>query len=211
MDMKRIAFISVLLIQHVLLAQNQGNVWYFGRNAGIDFNSGQPVALTDGALNTLEGSASISDPNGVLQFYTDGVTVWNRNHQVMSNGTGLTGHFSTTQSATIIKKPGANTIYFIFTVAIEGRQDGLKYSEVDMILQGGLGGINSNKNINIVNPTCEKVTIIKHCNNTNYWVITRLLGSNTFHSYLLTAAGLSTTPIISNIGAIITNIPNATG
>jgi gliding motility-associated-like protein len=210
--MKRIAFILALLIQPVLFAQNEGNIWYFGTFAGIDFNSGAPVALTNGALNAFEGSASISDPNGVLQFYTDGITVFNRNHQAMPNGTDLTGDFSSTQSATIVKKPGINSIYFIFTTDYTAQSNGLRYSEVDMSSQGGLGDINSNKNIPIVTPTCEKVTVIKHCNNIDFWVITHLFGSNTFQSYLLTATGLNTTPIISNVGTSISGIAyNATG
>jgi gliding motility-associated-like protein len=126
----------------------------------------------------------------------------------MSNGRDLTGNRSSTQSATIVKKPETNSIYFIFTIDKQARSNGLRYSEVDMGLQGGLGNINSNKNIAISTPTCEKVTIIKHCNNTDFWIITHLYGSNTFHSYLLTAAGLNTTPIISNIGSIISEITN---
>ncbi|MCX6351856.1 MAG: hypothetical protein NTX03_08330, partial [Bacteroidetes bacterium] len=54
-------------------AQKQGNIWYFGWNAGVDFNSGKPVTLTNGALFTKEGCATISDTNGKLLFYTDGV------------------------------------------------------------------------------------------------------------------------------------------
>ncbi|MDB4710318.1 gliding motility-associated C-terminal domain-containing protein [Flavobacteriales bacterium] len=202
--MKRIAFICMLLIQHILFAQDEGNIWYFGANAGIDFNSGVPVALTNGALNTTEGCASISDNNGVLLFYTDGVTVWNSNHLVMPNGTGLDGGGSSCQSAIIVKKPGTNTIYFLFTADELSGSDGLRYSEVDMSLQSGLGDINSNKNIPVVTPICEKVTAIRHQNNIDYWIVTHLYNSNTFHSYLLTSAGLNAIPIASNIGTNIT-------
>jgi len=70
-------------------AQREANIWYFGENAGLDFNSGTPVALTNGQLDTLEGCATISNNNGQLLFYTDGITVWNRNHVVMPNGYAL--------------------------------------------------------------------------------------------------------------------------
>ncbi|MEX0361238.1 MAG: hypothetical protein AB3N10_09680, partial [Allomuricauda sp.] len=59
-------------------AQLEAAIWYFGQNAGLDFRSGTPVPLTDGALNTREGCATISDAAGNLIFYTDGSTVWNR-------------------------------------------------------------------------------------------------------------------------------------
>ena len=71
-------------------AQKQTFNWFFGANAGFDFNSGSPV-FQPGALNTLEGCASISDKNGQLLFYTDGTTVYNKNHTVMPNGRGLFG------------------------------------------------------------------------------------------------------------------------
>src|SRR5262245_2759871 len=101
-------FFTLLLIISVSLlnAQKRANVWYFGTNAGVNFNSGSPVAIT-GALNTWEGCASMSDKNtGQILFYTDGVTVYNKNHVTMTNGSGLYGYSSTTQSAVIVPKPG---------------------------------------------------------------------------------------------------------
>ena len=180
---------------------NEGNFWYFGQNAGLDFNSGSPVALTDGQLNTNEGCASISDNNGNLLFYTDGMTVYNKNHTIMPNGTGLLGNSSSTQSAIIIKKPVSSTIYYIFSVdGASGNGGGVNYSEVDMTLDGALGDINANKNIPVVSNACEKITVITHPNNTDFWVIIRLENSNTYHSYLLTSTGLNLTPVATNIG-----------
>ena len=139
-------FIKIVIIllctQSNTFAQKESNIWYFGENAGIDFNSGAPVALTNGSLNTQEGCASVCDSLGNLLFYTDGVYVWDNTHTMMSNGFYLYGHYSSTQSAVIVKKPGSVNIYYIFTVAVEGSYDGFRYSEVDMNLNGGLGDIN---------------------------------------------------------------------
>lgn len=74
-----------------LQAQNESNIWYFGENAGLDFSSGSPVTLTQGMLKTTEGVATISDEAGKLLFYTDGITLWDRNHTPMPNGSGLKG------------------------------------------------------------------------------------------------------------------------
>ena len=41
-----------------LWAQKHGNVWYFGKNAGIDFSSGSPQVLFDGVIDNFEGVAS---------------------------------------------------------------------------------------------------------------------------------------------------------
>ena len=95
----------MLMLSFIGLAQKEVNIWYFGSHAGLDFNSGMPVPLTDGALLSLEGTATISDEDGNLLFYTDGITVWNRNHNIMLNGSGLTGHSSSTQSGVLVPIP----------------------------------------------------------------------------------------------------------
>ena len=101
--MKKYIYIIVLFYQ-IVAAQNEGNIWYFGYGAGIDFNSGSPVPISDGQLNTEEGCASISDENGDLLFYTDGTTVYNKSHSPMVNGTNLLADSSATQSSIILKK-----------------------------------------------------------------------------------------------------------
>ena len=194
---KYFLFFFLILFTLNTYAQKEGNIWYFGNNAGIDFNSGTPIALTDGQMNTMEGCASICDSLGNLLFYTDGLTVWDRTHNIMPNGIGLMGHNSSTQSAIIVKKPKSKNIYYIFTIDAEAGINGLRYSELDMNLNGGGGDITSNKNILIITPTCEKVTVVKHRNNSDFWIITRLFNSNAFNCYLLTKDGLNVIPIIN--------------
>src|SRR5690606_39032760 len=95
--------------------QGQGNWWYFGQGVGINFNTSPPTSVA-GSLTTQEGCSSISDPQGNLLMYTDGVTVYTQTHTVMANGNGLAGHQSTAQSAVIVKQPGNANIYYIFTM-----------------------------------------------------------------------------------------------
>ena len=130
----------------------------------------------------------------------------------MPNGFGLTGHYSSTQSAIIVKKPGSTTNYYIFTLDGIGSGfpitwDGLYYSEVDMTLNGGLGDVvASNKNTQVVPHTAEKVVAVKHQNGTDFWIVVRLedfntQNSNTYHSYLFTSSGLNMNPVVSNVGS----------
>jgi len=70
-----------------LNAQNEANRWYFGINAGISFTNGIPNA-SQGALNSTEGTTASCDSLGNFNFYSDGVTVWNRYDSIMPNGTG---------------------------------------------------------------------------------------------------------------------------
>ncbi|PHS10571.1 MAG: hypothetical protein COA88_02160 [Kordia sp.] len=201
--MKQFSFLIFFLIASIGFSQNEANIWYFGNNAGLDFNSGAPVPLLDGALSTDEGCATIADTNGNLLFYTDGITVYNKNHTVMLNGTGLKGDSSSTHSAIIIPKPDAPSIYFIFTVDAEGEADGLQYSEVDMALDGGLGGITASKNIPLFTPTTEKITAIQSSVANEYWVVSHKWESNEFIAYNISNSGVNTTPVVSAIGSYV--------
>ena len=195
--MKIISSILIFILSTLIVhAQKENNIWYFGNQAGIDFNGSTPVALTNGNMNTIEGCASISDSSGSLLFYTDGVTVYDRSHAVMSNGTGLTGFTSSTQSAIIVKKPGSSNIYYIFTLDMI-----YAYSEVDMTLNGGFGAITTNKNI-ILNSTAptEKQAATFHANGTDVWVV--MFDVNTFYAYLVSSSGVNMTPVITTIGQI---------
>ncbi len=187
--------------------QSESNIWYFGNYAGLDFsNGGSPSALTNGSLNALEGCASMSSPEGELLFYTEGDTVWQRDHQVMPNGTGLMGHNSSTQSAIVVPKPGSEGLYYIFTVdaANHNLANGLRYSLVDMSLNGGYGDIDpQQKNILLVTPVCEKVTAVHNKSGSGTWVIVHLYNTNIYHSYLVTQFGVSQTPVVSQAGVVV--------
>lgn len=180
----------------------QDNNWYFGRMAGLNFSSGSPVAITNSKMTTMEGSAAISNQNGDLLFYTNGIYVWNKNNQIMPNGSGLLGDLSTTQSAIILQKPGQKDHYYIFAADDAGGVDGLTFSEVDMTANAGKGDVIS-KNNQLVTPVAEKIAAVQHTNGTDFWVTTHHWGSNAFYSYKVTAAGVSTTPVISYAGLVL--------
>lgn len=201
-------FFSILLFLQMLVssAQGEANIWYFGNHAGLDFNSGSPVALTDGQINTQESCGSIADASGQLIFYTDGRSVFARNHTVMPNGTGLLGNESASQSGTIVPKPGSSTLFYVFTTANEHDPDGFRYTVVDMSLNGGFGAVTAEKNVQVFTPSLESIAVIKKANNIDFWVVGHGWNSNNFYSYSLTAAGLSATPVTSAVGAIITGI-----
>lgn len=198
-----------------ILAQKQANYWYFGRFAGLNFGMGVPVALTDGKLNTGEGCSSISSAGGILQFYTDGSFVYDKNNDQMPHGNGLLGNWSSTQSGIIVPKPASTTQFYIFTVDAyeDNLQDGLCYSRVDMTLNDGLGDVvTSEKNISLLPLSCEKVTAVGHSNGITIWVITHKWGTDEFYAYQVTTSGVDLNPVISHAGAALTgNMQQAKG
>lgn len=181
-----------------VVAQKQSNNWYFGNGAGISFAGGTVSVLTDGVTDAPEGVATISDKYGNLLFYTDGITIWNRQHHYMQHATHLPGHFSSTQSAIIVPQPGNDSLFYVFTVDAFGGIKGLQYTIVNMNWDNGLGDVIQFP-IQLLTPTCEKVTAIKHCNNKDIWIITRSRTANAYYAWLLTAGGLSASPVISTV------------
>jgi hypothetical protein len=193
----------VILIPGFAISQGEANFWYFGVNAGLNFNYNPPIAVTDGAIVTPEGSAVACDASGQLLFYTDGVTVWNKQHQILCNGNNLLGGESTTQSSLIVQKPGSNSIYYLFTIEqAENITWRLSYSEVDMALDGGLGGITTNKNVVIFSPVGEKITAVKHANNQDLWIISHDKFSNRYLTFNVKSSGVNPNPTILNAGSI---------
>jgi outer membrane protein OmpA-like peptidoglycan-associated protein len=199
------------LIFGKLYCQYETNIWYFGNYAGIKFSDHTPTAIFDGAIKTIEGAATISDGNGNLLFYTDGCTVYNKNHLPMKNGRNLMGHFSSTQSGIIVPKPNSNYIYYVFTVDENAGSNGIRYSIVDIRLDKGLGEV-IKKNILLYAPTTEKVTAVLHDNNKDYWIITHDWDSRNFRVFQLTESGISAKPVITSIGSFHSGIrKNAIG
>jgi hypothetical protein len=200
--MKRLLTLLFLLLAFQGFAQDykRASIWYFGDSAGVNFNTIPPSALTNGAMSTWEGCATIADTNGNLLFYTNGVKIWNKNHQFMDNGTGLLGNISSTQSAIIVPQPGNDSIFFLFNTY----DNGLFYSRININLNGGLGRV-VEKNVLLQVPMTEKIAGCFHSNQKDVWVVAHEHGSNNFCSYLITSDGLIKCPIISSVGLVYNN------
>ncbi len=192
--MRILIFLSCIFSFVLVNAQQENNYWYFGENAGLDFSTSPPTSLDDGALSSFEGCSSVSDVNGSLLFYTDGTTIWNRNHVPMPNGTGLTGNSSSAQSSLIIKDDNIPNIYYVATISVGF---GLNYSIVDVSLDNGLGDIiPARKNIVIQSATQEKMTAIP--NSTGYWLVTFYQG--VYSAYRVGGGFIATSnPTISTV------------
>ena len=239
----KISIWACLLLVLPGYAQKQANNWYFGTNAGLTWNTirtvtatgvygvaGQiqlhdlPVDAPGSSIHTTEGCFSLSDENGNLLFYSSGIVIWNRNHAVMENGGGLTGHTSSAQSGIIITYPGSKTKYIAVSIGQYGqssnlptRNGQLTYSVIDMTLDNGLGAV-VEKNVPLINfsgTVGESVTSIRHANGRDFWIVAPARGLNSYlNAWLVTAEGVVTdTPVISpfapGTGSTVTH--NASG
>ncbi|MBX2963766.1 MAG: PKD domain-containing protein [Cyclobacteriaceae bacterium] len=179
------------------LEDQRANIWYFGQNAGIDFNVPPPVALNS-PINSPEGVAVISNRNGQVILSTDGVRVFDRNDVDVTQPPippGLGGESGATQSALIIPVPDDETLYYIFTtqeVYGTGTYE-LRYSLFDIKLNNGDGGLLEYNRL-LFSRSTERIT-----GNAN-WLIAHEYGNNSFRAYRITNSGILN-PVISSIGS----------
>ena len=200
-------FLIVLFCQLTVYGQKETSWWHFGYKSGLNFNVLSNVAAQDGTvisdmpepivgpLYTREGCFTVSTYDGKLLFSSDGSTVYDRNGDIMTNGTGLLGDFSATQSGVALPKPGSLTEYYVITVPAMGGgvgTDGLRYSVVDISKNGGLGTVISKNTIIKAGYVYENIAAVPNANGKDYWLIHR--ADKTFYIYAVTSAGISSTP-----------------
>ncbi len=211
--MKKIVLLYCIIAASLFAtAQKQVNTWYFGKKIGLDFNQSPPASLTGGALISDEGCSAISDPNGKLLFYTNGVNIINRKNVLMKNGNNLMGDLSSTDNCVIVPSPGNDSIYYLFTIGAASQPGkGFRYNVINIKADTGFGEV-INKNISIEPQAFEKLAAIRHCNNKDVWIVIHKWDSDEYLAYLVTSAGVNTTPVSSHTGFFITGLEdNAVG
>ena len=201
---KTICIIYLLCISTLLFAQKHDNIWvmgYHGQTAHplqntmtIDFGEVPPVItnleLNDGMSFNFT-NASISDAEGNLLFYTNGIYIADASHEVMENGefindVGISQQYSDSglpvyQGALILPKPENDSLYYIFHVPLILDPNGLdafvfqlNYSIVDMNKNEYNGAV-LEKDVMIIEDTLGsgKLTACKHGNGRDWWILVR--------------------------------------
>lgn len=205
---RTITFLFLLLFSINSFAQT---TWYFGQNAancaGMTFNPNAQSVSVPNATKFYECGTVVSDALGNVLFYSNGVDVFNKNHQKMSNSgllgaqenNNLTDNAGSSPNGVLsVPDPANHNRYYVFTIndLINPTRNGLRYSIVDMTLNGGLGDIDpSNKNIVVLDgnaiPTGEMMAAISAPCGDTIWIVAHGQGNNTFYAIPLTKNGIS--------------------
>ena len=218
----------LLLLSQGVYAQKEAHNWYFGQHVGMTWNTtqtkvqdgktlaGLPTQLPPSAMShQLEGIFGMSDYKGDLLFYSDGMNIWNKNHAVMDNGSGLAGHWSSAQSGIVIPYPGQPYKYIAlsvsmnitdvvtgpdYTVTVPGNT--LAYSVVDMTENGGLGKVtvNSTKLTGAKGVLGECVAAVRKTDGYGFWIIAAGKGdgaNSSLNVWEVTTSGVQTACIAS--------------
>lgn len=191
-------FLSFFFICNKSFSQKENNVWIFGNNLGINFNTAPP-SLTSSPMRCYESCASVCDNSGNLRFYSNGLNVWDNSNNIMPNGSGLLGcdggllpgaNASATFGAAIVPILGYPDLYYLFTLQEQelftatppSYKGELRYSIIDMKLNGGKGDIiTGKKNILVDSQMSERMTVVKA--DCGVWLITHHNDKHTFFSY----------------------------
>jgi hypothetical protein len=191
-----LALLLLLLSQGVYAQTKEGNNWYFGASGRLTWNQTQtiinggktltglpmPLGGTSAMTNQGEGVFCMSDIDGNLLFYSDGMTIWNRNHMTMLNGSGLYGHNSSAQSGIVIPYPGQSDKYIAVSMSLNRDApidnhigNRLAYTIVDMSANSGLGAVvTAEKNIVLTGANGvlgECVSAVRHSNGVDFWIV----------------------------------------
>ncbi len=216
------------LLPFNIYAQNQGinNHWLVGYDSEwglpygisrLDFYSGNPVISYDSLeMEFRHTHANISDEQGNLLFYTNGVYIADANHDTMFNGSGINpGAYANyvpdgmliPQGALVLKKPGSSHLYYMFHCTVDGYPNiivsyRLYMTIIDMNNMGGIGSVII-KNFSLITDTINpgKITACKHANGRDWWIVCHGENNNKYLKILFTPTGL---PQITsqNLGAV---------
>ncbi|MBL4644164.1 MAG: PKD domain-containing protein, partial [Flavobacteriaceae bacterium] len=207
--MKKIILLLLLFYTSIFYSQRETDNWYFGRNAGVNFTSNKINTLTNSAMNTLDGTASLSDIHGNLLFYTNGETIWNKEHHIMENGDGLFGDKTNTQTSIIIPRPNRPGFYYVFYSKLEAKGPyiaGIYFSEIVISATYPLGKI-IRKNQNLTHTTSEKLTAVHHADGKSIWLLNLSIEPDYTGAFILhkiTESGISL-PLKTTMDHIVVN------
>lgn len=164
----------------------------------FDFVTNNPSVTSSHAALNLSGISVATNPTtGSVLFYTDGINIYDRNHILMPNGTGLLGHQYTVQSGQICPNPANSNQYYVFSNNGESPTSGsVHYSIVDMTLAGNgsssnpLGDVVSGqKNIFLVDQTTEACYTVFGGAGV-YWILIPQINTTNIRLFKVTSSGI---------------------
>ncbi|CAM2905558.1 hypothetical protein DRF59_06090 [Chryseobacterium flavum] len=210
--MKKIYITLLMSIPFLLFSQRQNDNWYFGNQAAVNFYNQTPVGITTSNMNSMEACGTVSDDGGNLLFYMSGEKIWNRDNQVMPNGTLLAPYQNdSAQQLVIVKNPGNSKQYYVFITGENSAPiNTISYSLVDM----SLGAIGSNgaplgdvvqgvKNIPVQDNTgqtfsSEAITVVPNVLDESFWVL--IPNGTKLYSYKVSHQGITNgNPVVSDL------------
>lgn len=196
---------------------------YFGKFV-IDFNFRPPRIDTIRTNMNFSGfQVSCCDSSGALLFYSNGVKIYNKNHQLMENGNQLNPGsladwqldkgYSLGYAGLVVPAPGKSNQYYMIHVGLEYtgsyKVNPLYYTTVDMNTNGGLGKVVA-KNVVLDTGDFTTTVAVKHGNGRDWWIITAVANTGLQKVYLIDPSGIHPA-LVQDIGTVPAFPPESAG
>ena len=213
-NMSRFQFLALAIFPLFCLAQKEDNTWITGAASFNDdtfkinyirfTNDTFQVDLVNKNIPIFGTLGIVSDSFGNLLCYTNGIHVYNKEHEIMQNGNNFQSAamypfgYPLDQCAIVLPMPDTQQIY----IMIDGIQsdigtdivcEKLRYSLIDMSLNNGLGKV-IEKKIAIENTedtiNAGFMNAIRHGNGKDWWMLSTKYETNRFRKHLITSDGI---------------------
>lgn len=201
----RVLLILLMFLPEVAFTQYQVRQWVFGVHAGLDFINGTAASFNHYPLLAAKGSTVMSDCNGDLLFYSNGMAAYNAQHQHLINDTLCGNSFNPVISIPVPEQPDR---YYLFYMSDTAGGSRLFFSIIDMSVNGGTVIL---RNQFLAQNLCAKLAGVHHENKKDYWLVGHNLNSDEFCSWSITSSGINFSPVISSSGPVISNTGNSGG
>ena len=211
-------------------AQKETWNWTFGTKAGLTWQpsklrnmtltgiGGTPNAMLNnlpGAfqskVSTIEGIFTMSDKEGNLLLYSDGMEIWNGMHEEIYAGLG--GNNSSAQSGILLPYPGSSDKFICIGLG-QGNANNMGYVVVranspgNVTVEGNRLAFEGHSGL-----LGEAMTAVKHADDTDWWIVAPGRGpGSTLNAWRATLAGIErNTPVKTPIPLVITGPSSVSG
>ncbi len=225
--MKHFLFSILIVVMSVgnLYSQKHDYNWVMGYeydgpepfgNVRIDFNYQPPKVFKENLkMNFQSCGGSCSDSLGNLLFYTNGIRIFNKEHQLIENGDAINpgsvwnnsqlDGYVTTLPVVGLPLPKSDNIYYLLHTDVKNGgsvppsyTSNFYYSIIDMKANGGLGKVLV-KNQVLLEGEIMWPAFVKHANGRDWWIMGMKRADTKHYLFLLSPTGISG-PYVQDIG-----------
>ncbi len=205
---------GILFFSLLSYGQGENNIWIWGYNNQLDFNQAPPVYSNNSNIESAESSATVSDAQGNLLFYTMGARIWDRNGNEMPNATGLSGngpinpltnqpYGSCMWGVQIVPNPANTNQYYVFsgdpyTSSPYNRK--IYYHIVDMSLNNGLGDVLQKNNVLMEHWIFNEGIYVLYGTCRSYWLVVAqgsAQSGDSLLAYKIDENGIDLNPVVT--------------
>ena len=214
-----LCLLFLILIDVSAQAQKEDHIWILGYTTNvvdslkstmkIDFNE-SPITMIqiDQEFSFFNTNTIVSNGQGELQCYSNGVEIRNSNHEVIINGDEFISSASNPlgnslrQGSLLLPIPEADNQYlFLFGEKIfydiggelEGGISPLTYSYLDMNANNGGGEVIERESVLCTDTlSFGLLTSTRHANGRDWWILMNKNESNSYYRFLLNPEGVVT-------------------